>query len=74
MTCAATADARRTLFDAPSPRAAARMAVMDQLNARFGCGTMFLAAVGVERGWTLRVAHHSPCYTTRMTELPIFRA
>jgi DNA polymerase V len=68
--CAAK-DAPRTLFDAPSPRAAARMAAMDDLNARFGRGTVFLAAVGVERGWKLRAEHHSPCYTTRMTELPV---
>jgi DNA polymerase V len=67
-------DAPRTLFDTPSPRAAARMAAMDDLNARFGRGTVFMAAIGVERGWRLRAAHHSPCYTTRMTELPIVRA
>ena len=67
-------DAPRTFFDAPLPRAAACMAAMDELNARFGRGTVFMAAVGIERGWRLRAEHHSPCYTTRMTELPVVRA
>lgn len=71
--CAAQ-DAPRTLFEAPSPRAAACMAAMDDLNARFGRGTVFMAAIGVKRGWKLRAEHHSPCYTTRMTELPVARA
>ena len=52
----AVEDAPRTLFNAPSPRAAACMATMDELNARFGRGTVFMAAVGVHRGWKLRGA------------------
>jgi DNA polymerase V len=67
-------DAPRTLFDAPSSRTAACMAAMDGLNARFGRGTVFMAALGVERGWKLRAEHHSPCYTTRITEVPVVRA
>jgi DNA polymerase V len=68
MTCA-----WRPLFDAPSPRAAERMAMMDQLNARFGHDTVFMAAVGIERGWRRHAAFHSPRYTTRIGELPIAR-
>jgi DNA polymerase V len=64
-------DAPRSLFDAPLPRAAACMAAMDDLNARFGRGTVFMAALGVERGWRLRAEHHSPYYTTRISELPV---
>ena len=71
--CAAE-EAPRTLFDAPSPRQLALMASIDQINARFGRGTVFPAAMGVERGWKLRAEHHSPCYTTRLTELPVVRA
>ncbi len=69
-----TEDAPRTLFETPSPRSATLMAAMDRLNGRFGRGTVFPAAVGVERGWKLRADHHSPCYTTRLTELPVVRA
>ena len=32
------------------------MAAMDELNARFGRGTVFMAAIGVTRGWKLRAA------------------
>lgn len=81
--CAAQ-DAPRSLFDTPAPRSAERMAVMDQLNSRFGRGTVFMAAAGVERGhhgsgqggkgWKLRAEFHSPCYTTRLSELPVVRA
>jgi DNA polymerase V len=70
----AVEEAPRSLFDAPSPRDTARRAVMDELNARYGRGTVFMAAIGTKRGWKLRAEHHSPCYTTRMTELPIARA
>ena len=54
-------DAPRTLFDLPSPRAAAGMAAMDDLNAGFGRGTVFLAAIGIERAWRLHAAHYCPC-------------
>lgn len=50
------------------------MAAMDRVNARYGRNSVFPAAVGVERGWRLRAAHHSPRYTTRLDELPCVRA
>ncbi|MFC7693771.1 Y-family DNA polymerase [Paeniroseomonas aquatica] len=67
-------DAPRTLFDAPTEREAKCMATMDSLNARFGRGTVSLAATGIEKGWKLRAEHHSPCYTTRLAEVPVVRA
>jgi hypothetical protein len=30
--------------------------------------------MGIERPWKLRVAHHSPRYTTQLSELPVVRA
>ena len=62
-----------TLFDAARPRSDALMAAMDRVNARYGRNSVFPAAIGVERGWRLRAAHHSPRYTTRISELPIVR-
>lgn len=53
--------------------AAARPAMMDQLNVRLGRGTVFMAAVGIERGWRHHATFHSPRYTTRFGELPIAR-
>lgn len=70
----AAKDAPRGLFDAPSPNAIAAMTAMDGLNAKFGRGTVFMAAVGTKRGWKLRSEHHSPCYTTRLAEVPVARA
>lgn len=70
----ATGDAPRSLFETSSPRAAAGMVAMDALNARFGRGTVFIAAAEVTRGWKLRAEHHSPCHTTRLADVPIARA
>jgi DNA polymerase V len=51
------------------------MRAVDGLNARYGRGTMSLAAaVGVDRGWGQRAARRSPRYTTRFAELPLVRA
>jgi len=62
------------LFAAPRPGSAALMAAVDQVNARFGRGAVFPAAVGLERAWAQRAAHRSPRYTTRVGELPVVRA
>ena len=50
------------------------MAAMDRVNAEHGRGTLFPATMGIERGWKLRAAHHSPRYTTRLNEFPWIRA
>ena len=67
-------DAPPALFEAPAPCSDRLMRAVDTLNARFGRNTVFPAAMGIERGWTLRAAHHSPRYTTRLDELPRVRA
>lgn len=61
-------EAPPSLFEAAAPRSEKLMGAMDQLNARFGRNTVFPAAMGVERGWKLRAAHHSPRYTTRLDD------
>ena len=61
-------DAPPALFAAPSPRSDALMAAMGQVNAKFGRDASVPAAIGIERGWKLRAAHHSPRYTTRLDE------
>jgi DNA polymerase V len=67
-------DAPRSLFEAPDPRAAALMAAMDEVNARYGRHTVFPAAMGIQRPWKQRAEHRSPRYTTRLSELPVLRA
>ena len=66
-------DAPPALFDAPAPRSDRLMRAMDTLNARFGRNTVFPAAMGIERGWTLGAEHRSPRYTTHLDELPRVR-
>jgi DNA polymerase V len=67
-------EAPRGLFDLPRQRSEALMKAMDELKARYGRHTVFPAAMGIERPWKLRAAHHSPRYTTRLSELPLVRA
>lgn len=55
-------------------RAAARLAVLDQVNARWGRGTLRLAREGFVQPWAMRQDHRSPAYTTRWAELPVARA
>jgi DNA polymerase V len=58
------------LFSARSPRAdSALMEAMDTLNRRYGRGTLFMAAEGIEKAWDMRREHLSPAYTTRWDEL-----
>jgi DNA polymerase V len=54
-------------------RTAARGAVWDQINARWGRGTLRLAREGFVQPWALRRAHCSPAYTTRWEDLPVVR-
>lgn len=66
--------AARALIDAPDPRRAALMSAMDDLNGRFGRGSLFPGSSGVRRGWTLKADMRSPAYTTRLGEVPVATA
>lgn len=46
------------------------MAAMDAANARFGRGTVTLAAAGTKKPWETKFKNRSPHYTTRMADLP----
>ncbi len=54
-------------------RNAARWAVLDQINARWGRGTLRLAREGFEQPWAMRQDRCSPAYTTRWADLPVVR-
>ena len=62
--------ATRALVDPVDPRRDALMAALDQVNARFGRGSLFPGATGVRRAWTLKAEMRSPAYTTRLSEVP----
>lgn len=51
------------------------MAALDQINAKFGRGAAGFGSTGWKKRpeWRVRAAHISPCYTTRMSDLPRVR-
>ena len=50
------------------------MQTMDRINARWGRGTLHLAAEGVDRAWQMKRGHLSPGYTTEWSDLPVVKA
>lgn len=46
------------------------MAAVDALNLHFGRGTVRPATAGFKPGWAMRQAWKSPCYTTRLADVP----
>ncbi len=67
--------AQLNLFDDIAPRAdsEALMALMDKLNKQ-GRGTLYFAGQGIQQAWKMKREMLSPCYTTRITDLPIVKA
>jgi DNA polymerase V len=49
------------------------MDAMDQLNARYGKGTIGMASALQESGWGMRQDRRTPCYTTELRDIPIAR-
>lgn len=56
--------------DAGGQQDTAAMAVLDQVNRRFGSKTLTLASVSGAPGWEQRAERRSPRYTTRWSEIP----
>lgn len=55
-------------------RSAQLMAVMDQVNNRFGSGTLRFAAAGLVKPWAMRSEKRSLRFTTHWAEIPIVKA
>jgi len=47
---------------------------VNRLNIGHARHTVFPVAMGIELPWKLCAEHHSPCYTTRLNDVPIARA
>jgi DNA polymerase V len=47
------------------------MATLDNINRKYGRGTLYLAAEGVHKKWLMRQRHCSPRYTTHWKDLPV---
>lgn len=65
--------AQGVLFPTTSPGRPTLMEVIDRANARWGRGTLRLAAEGMRKPWQMKREHVSPAYTTRWDELPRVR-
>ncbi len=46
------------------------MAAADKLNLYFGRGTVRMATSGFRQPWQMRRERMSPCYTTRLADVP----
>jgi DNA polymerase V len=62
--------AQGVLFAVSAPARPMLMDVIDRANARWGRGTLKLAAEGVRKPWQMKRERVSPAYTTRWDELP----
>ncbi|UTV26401.1 Y-family DNA polymerase [Photobacterium atrarenae] len=61
--------AQGDLFD-ESPSNPALMKVFDGLNQKYGSGSVFLAAQGIDPKWAMRREYLTPQYTTKWRDLP----
>jgi DNA polymerase V len=53
------------------------MTVLDQVNQRYGRGTLLVASAGLEgahRSWEMKQERRSPQYTTRWADMAVARA
>lgn len=62
-----------SLFNLPvnGERATRLMSTLDGINARWGRGTLRVAAEGIDQAWTMSRGRKSPCFTTGWDELPV---
>lgn len=56
-----------------SEQSRALMAVMDNINSRYGKQTVQLAGAGLQPKWAMRRDYMSPRYTTRWSDIPVIR-
>lgn len=49
------------------------MRTIDAANRRYGAGSVFFAAQGVNQGWKMRRELMSPYYTTRESDIPLVK-
>lgn len=66
----------RTLFEdiGDTERRERLMGALDDINGRFGKMSAVPATMGFKREWRARADMKSPCYTTRIAEVPVVRA
>jgi DNA polymerase V len=65
--------AQLSLLPTPGERGKKLMDALDRVNAKWGRETLFVAAVGTKRTWSMKQNYRSPRYTTAWEELPMVR-
>ena len=65
------ADRPKMLFDEERTVPERVSRVLDDVNGRWGQKTLVLGSEGFTRSWKLRADHHSPRYTTRLSDVPV---
>ncbi|UZE97540.1 Y-family DNA polymerase [Alkalimarinus alittae] len=60
-------------FQSDSERSVKLMTMIDQMNKRYGHGSVFFARQGIKRGWSMARSFKSPAYTTRISDLPVVK-
>ena len=70
-------DVQSSLFQPADPAAEGKrrrlMAAVDKINAENGRGAVETATAGFGQRWQMRRDRKSPCYTTRLSEVPLVR-
>ena len=62
------------LFSEDLPHSPNLMKALDSINKRHGRNTLQMAGMGLNKKWKQRSERRSPCYTTRIDDVPIVRA
>ena len=57
------------LFELNKERSNSLMKSFDFINSRYGSATIYTAAEGIDKSWSMQRQKISPCYTTRFSEL-----
>jgi DNA polymerase V len=55
-------------------RSARLSGLLDEVNARFGRGTLHIASTGTQTAWSMKRERVTPHYTTRWSDVPIVMA
>lgn len=76
---AATIQGELDLFNGEGPPSdrAELMSAVDRINLKFGKNTLRVASAGIgeqKRNWQMRQELRTPCYTTRLADIPVARA
>lgn len=74
--CLSLSIAQCSFFDVriPKPNSEALMSIMDTLHMKEGKGTLYFAGQGITQSSQMKREMLSPCYTTRLTDVPVARA